>query len=330
MKFTYVIGLDMAKQSFALAVHDHPFEKEFDNTAKSIRQMLKTLSKVLNTPVDQCLFCLEHTGLYSLEMINQLSAQHLSYAVISGLELKKSQGISRGKSDPMDARRIGEYAFLRQHKLKLHHLPSAALIKLRELLSLRALHVRNRAGYKARYGEQKRVLTQCENPILFKSQKKMIAVLNKEIDKLENQIRELIDENEKIKYYYDLISTVTGVGLVVASQIIAKTNCFTSFANWRKFGCYCGTVPFPNESGNTKGPRRIHHTADKSMKVLLTLAAQAAIIYDPQIKHYYHRKLKEGKTKKCARNAVRNKLLARIFSVAKRGTPYVVLHKYAA
>ena len=70
--------------------------------------------------------------------------------------------------------------------------------------------------------------------------------------------------------------------------------------------------------------------ADREMKVLLTLAAQCAIIYDPEIKHYYKRKLKEGKTKKCARNAVRNKLLARIFSVAKRGTPYVVLHKYAA
>jgi len=330
MKFKYVIGMDMAKESFALAVHNHPYEKEYGNTAKSTRQMLKTISKVLKTPNDQCLFCLEHTGLYSLEMIKQLSVQQIPYVVISGLELKKSQGISRGKNDPMDARRIGEYAFLRQDKLKLHHLPSPALIKLKELLSLRALHVRNRAGYKARYNEQKKVLKQCENPFLFQSQKKLISVLDKQIDKLEDLIGKLIEENEKIKYYYDLICTVKGVGLVVASQIIVKTNCFTSFRDWRKFGCYSGTVPFPNESGKTKGPRRIHHTADKPMKVLLTLAAQTAILNDPEIKHYYNRRLKEGKTKKCVRNAVRNKLLARIFSVAKRGTPYVVLHKFAA
>jgi len=330
MKFKYVIGMDMAKLSFALAVHNHSFEKEYDNTSKSIRQMLKTISKVLQTPNDQCLFCLEHTGLYSLEMIKLLSAQQIPYVVLSGLELKKSQGMRRGKSDPLDARSIGEFAYMRQDKLQLHQLPSPALIKMNDLLSLRALHVRTRAGYKARYGEQKRILKQCENPILFQSQKKMISFLTKEIDRLEEQIHQVIAENKAIKYYFDLICSVTGVGLVVASKIIVKTNCFTSFRDWRKFGCYSGTVPFPNESGNNKGPRRIHHMADREMKVLLTLAAQCAIIYDPEIKHYYNRKLKEGKTKKCARNAVRNKLLARIFSVAKRGTPYVVLHKYAA
>ena len=330
MKFTHVIGLDMSKETFNLFVHGQSFEREFRNTANSIRKMLKTISKVLNTPIDQCLFCLEHTGLYSLEMMKQLSAHQIRYAAISGLELNRSLGIRRGKSDRIDARRIAEYAFLRQEKLKLHELPSEELMRLQDLLSLRALHVRTRAGYKARLHEQKRVLKQMDNPILFQSQNRTIVYLSKEIKKVEQQILQLINESKPIKYYFDLICTITGIGMVVAAKVIVKTRCFASFTDPRKFSCYIGSAPFPKESGKMKTNHRISHIADKEMKTLLTLAAQVAILYDPEIRDFYHRKLKDGKSKKCVRNAVRNKLIARIFSVAKRGTPYVVLNKFAA
>ena len=330
MKFSHVIGLDMSKETFNVFVHGHSFEREFANSANSIRTMLKTLSKVFNTPVVQCLFCLEHTGLYSLEMMKQLSAHQIPYAVIPGLELKRSLGIRRGKNDRIDARRIAEYAALRQDTLKLHELPSEELMVLQDLLSLRAFHVRTRAGYKARFHEQKRVLKQKDNPILFQSQKRMIASLDLEIKKVEQQIQQLIQASKPIKYYFDLICTIKGVGMVVAAKVIVKTKCFSSFSDPRKFACYIGSAPFPKESGKMKSNRRISNIADKEMKTLLTLAAQASILYDPEIKHFYNRKLKQGKSKKNVRNAVRNKLIARIFSVAKRGTPYVVLNKFAA
>ena len=66
------------------------------------------------------------------------------------------------------------------------------------------------------------------------------------------------------------------------------------------------------------------------MKTLLTLAARNAIQYDPEIKLFYKRKIKQGKLSKKVINAVRNKLLARAFSVVMRGTPYVKILKYAS
>lgn len=330
MKFNHVIGLDISKETFNVFIHGHAFEGEYANSAHSIRKLLKNLSKVLNTPVVQCLFCLEHTGLYSLEMMKQLSVHQIPYAVVPGLELKRSMGIRRGKNDRIDARRIAEYAALRQDKIKLHELPSKELMALQDLLSLRAFHVRTRAGYKARFSEQKRVFKQKDNPILFQSQKRIIAKLGNEIRKVEQQIQKLIEASQPIKYYFDLLCTIRGIGMVVAATVIVKTKCFSSFSDPRKFACYAGTAPFPKESGKTIGSHRISNIADKEMKKLLTLAAQAAILYDPEIKHYYLRKLKQGKSKKCVRNAIRNKLIARIFSVAKRGTPYVILNKHAA
>ncbi|WP_303318047.1 hypothetical protein Q4Q34_18325 [Flavivirga abyssicola] len=60
------------------------------------------------------------------------------------------------------------------------------------------------------------------------------------------------------------------------------------------------------------------------------MASISAIQHDPVLRMYYKRKVAEGKPKMIALNNVRNKLLARVFSVVKRGTPYVVLHQHVA
>jgi hypothetical protein len=66
------------------------------------------------------------------------------------------------------------------------------------------------------------------------------------------------------------------------------------------------------------------------MKTLLTMASVSAIQCDKELKHYYKKKLAEGKPKMVALNNIRNKILSRAFAVVKRGTPYVELQQYAA
>jgi len=48
------------------------------------------------------------------------------------------------------------------------------------------------------------------------------------------------------------------------------------------------------------------------------------------MKIYYQKRLQEGKSKMSALNIVRNKLISRMFAIAKRGTPYVDIHEFAA
>ena len=45
---------------------------------------------------------------------------------------------------------------------------------------------------------------------------------------------------------------------------------------------------------------------------------------------YYEKKIKEGKNKMLVQNNIKNKVLARVFAVVKRGTPYVNVMSYAA
>jgi transposase len=54
-----------------------------------------------------------------------------------------------------------------------------------------------------------------------------------------------------IKKNYQLVTSVKGVGLIVRATMLAYTNNFTSFENWRKFSSYPGIAPFEYESGSS-------------------------------------------------------------------------------
>jgi len=69
--------------------------------------------------------------------------------------------------------------------------------------------------------------------------------------------------------------------------------------------------------------------ANKHLKAMLTQAANTAVQHDRELKQYYQRKLEQGKNKFSVLNAVKNKLIHRVFAVVKRGTPYVELATFS-
>ena len=69
---------------------------------------------------------------------------------------------------------------------------------------------------------------------------------------------------------------------------------------------------------------------DKEIKADLTMAAQTAVVWDSDLRLYYSRKRAEGKSYGCVLNAVKFKLVCRMFAVVKRGTVYVDTKKDAS
>ena len=106
-------------------------------------------------------------------------------------------------------------------------------------------------------------------------------------------------------------------------MMIAKTEGFTAINDPRKMACYCGVVPFDHQSGTSIRHRpRVSVFADKTMKSLLHLAAMSAIRLNNDLGKYYKRKVEQGKNKMSVINAVRNKIIHRIFAVIKNQTMY--------
>ncbi|MDO5986781.1 transposase, partial [Flavivirga amylovorans] len=90
-----------------------------------------------------------------------------------------------------------------------------------------------------------------------------------------------------------------------------------------KMACFSGVVPFEHQSGSSiyKKPK-VSSYADKSIKSVLHLGALSAIRLDNDLGIYYRRKVDQGKNKMSVLNAVRNKIIHRIFAVIRNQSFY--------
>ncbi|MCH7513616.1 MAG: IS110 family transposase [Bacteroidetes bacterium] len=331
MKFKETLGIDVSKKTIDVQLHLAGIHYKFDNKVKGYKTLLAWVKKQTGLSLDQLLICFEHTGLYSLPLAVFLSEQKIIFCMESALQIKRSLGLTRGKNDRIDAQRIAEYAYLRREQLKPFVLPSINVLKLQKLLSLRERMVKQRAGFMGSIKEYKAMLKQKEHKLMFSVHKKTIHFLSKQIDILEKEMIDLIQADELMKELYNLMVSVKGVGLILASNLLVVTNCFRGFTDSRKFACYAGIAPFEKQSGTSlKTKSRVSHYANKKIKSLLNLSASSAVQADPELKAYYQRRVEDGKSRMSTLNIVRNKIVHRIFAVVKRGTPYVTLYQHAA
>jgi transposase len=269
--------------------------------------------------------------LYSYPFERFLSETNIDYTKVPALLIKRSSGIIRGKNDKADAKMIAEFGYTNREKLQVTKITDAKLSVIKSLENLRDRYAVQKAGFEATLKEQKAFLGFSKNNHLFKSQQRIIRAIEKELEKTRQEIEKAIESDESMKVNYDLIRTIPGVGPVVATNMIIYTANFTSFTDPRKFASYCGVAPFDNTSGTSIRKRtKVCHLANKVVKRLLDLAAKSAIVYDPELRMFYQRRVAEGKNKMSTINIVRNKILHRIFAVIKRASAYQKNYQQAA
>jgi transposase len=266
---------------------------------------------------------MECTGLYSFHFENFLHAHQIRFAKVNALAIKRSLGLTRGKNDKVDAQRIARYGFEKLDTLIFQYPQDPGLQRLQMLHITRERLVRQRASIICAVKEY-RVVLKVTDPIIG-SQLKLIKDFTQQIKTMDQAIQnQIIKSGEPLRRNFELLTSIKGVGKVVATATIIKTKNFTSFKNGRKFSCYCGSAPFEHSSGKSiRKKTRISHLADKTMKTLLTQSAKTAIQYDKELKDYYQRRTQMGKSKLSTINVVRNKIIHRMFAVIKRQTPFV-------
>jgi len=321
------VGIDISKDWMDYAVCSDKQEgvsnsERMANTVEGITSMFKSLLKKYNK--SDLWFCFEHTGNYGLLLSSLLQSERFCYTAAPAIEIKKSIGISRGKNDYIDAKRIAEYAATHSHKLKESQLPSKELLEVKNLLAYRAQLTKIKSQL-INSSKSYRVAQQVVDiNYISEDLEEKISGLVKSIKKVEKKIETVISSNKELTNNYALIGSVKGIGLVVTAFILVYTNNFTTFDNPRKFNCFTGIAPFEHSSGMNKGISKTSHYRHKYLKSLLFNCANSAAQYDPQLKKYYERKKKEGKKHLCIMNAIACKLIARVFATVKRQSPYVI------
>lgn len=320
-----VIGMDISKDKLDFCVLNGETMRIV--TKGLLANDKKTILKWINQ-FDQAssVFALEHTGHYGAMLIHCLSEKSCTFYVINPLELKKSLGIQRGKSDVKDAYRIAEYTITNRHKLQIYQLPTENLSKLKTLIAARERYVKMSVQIQNSLKANVILSQSIDIKMLIREEEKQNESIRGSIKAIEKEMKNIIDSDLSLKNSFKQITSVIGVGPIIATKCIAVTDNFTKFRDPRKFSCFCGLAPFPYQSGSSiNGRTKTHFLRDRSLKALLVKGAITAIQHDPQMKTYYNRKINEGKHHMCVINAVANKLVLRIFAVAKRETLFVKL-----
>lgn len=330
--YQFFVGADMSKEDFDVSYISQGWPVylgKFDNTKSGYKKCVKALSNYAGVSVLQWFICFENTGVYSKGFLEWLLSKGIPCKEESALKIRKSLGLRRGKSDEMDSRDIARYCFEKRDTMERSTKTSPSIKNLKRLLSRRDLLVRQKVSFENSLKDQKSVTNTEIYEMMVIDNNRILEEIKSQIKKLENLMEQIITSDEALNKNYDLARTVKGIGPVLSTYIITITENFTCFEDARKFACYAGIAPFPNQSGKKKGKTKVSHMANKKIKSLLSNGVNAAVMYDRELGMYYNRKIGEGKEKGIVLNAIKNKIIQRVFAVIKRQSPYVCLYNYA-
>lgn len=325
MEFDFFIGIDVSKDELDFSVQQGKcflFHQEIKNEPGSIKAFIKELKKLKGFEMSKAVFCMEHTGIYNNHALSCLYEKKGSICLEAASQIKNSMGNIRGKNDKVDSVRIAEYAYKNRENLRLWEPKREVLIQLKNYSAIRSrllttqkilkTPLKELAGFsKKKVAKQNEVLC---NPTL--------KALKSDLAKVDQAIATLISEDPELKRLFDLVSSVCGIGKVTTVQMLITTNEFKDIDQAKQYACYAGVAPFSDESGKFKKKPRVSHMANKKVKTLLHMAAIVAIQYNPELKSFYERKVNEGKNKMSVINAIRNKLLQRVFACVSQNRKY--------
>lgn len=322
MEFKYFIGIDVSKSKldFALLKENRMiFHLVVENSPKGIKDFLGEAKKYDQSfSLEQSLFCMEHTGIYNYPCLDFFAGQNAYVWLESALQIRYSQGFKRGKSDKIDAVRIGVYAHDHREKARLWKPKREVVQKLCYLSGARSRLIKVKGQLQVPLTESRGYISKEIMKVMDKSCEASIKAIEKDIKKIEKQILQLIKEDGSLSQVYHWITSVSGVGMVTAVEVIVGTNEFKDFNEPKKFACHSGVAPFEHTSGTSiRGRSRTSKKANKSLKTVLHMAALSSVRIKGDLQCYYQRKVSEGKNKMAVLNAIRNKIIHRIFAVVR-------------
>jgi transposase len=320
-----IAGIDVSKLTLDICLLINADEKYYkvSNTTKSIKTFFVKLLK--QNPGLRLIICMENTGYYNWPSYNAFKGMPLDLFVVNGLHLKRSMGMVRGKTDIIDAKRIANFIATHKSDLKPYLIPRKEIRTIQALLAQRNRLVETKKKLSVPTSELSFVADKELLKKIKKSSEKVINEIEYQILSVEKELHSLIEEDAELKQKYEYITSVQGVGKVLAWTMLVKTNEFKTINEPRKLACYAGVVPFEYQSGSSvyKKPR-VSFMADKTLKKLLHLSAMRAIQLKGDLQNYYQRKVNEGKNKMLVLNAVRNKIVARICAMVNKQRKYEI------
>jgi transposase len=288
------VGIDISKATLDVDSYPTGEPRRFVNDDASREELCEWLKT--RTPT---LIVMEASGGLEIPVAGLLAAAGLPVAVINPRQTRdfaKAIGVL-AKTDAVDAIVLARFAQAVR--------PAVRALKSEEAQELEAVLTRRRQIVDMITAERNRQGN--ARARIAKQIKGHIAWLEKRLDEANDDLDRLIRKSPIWQHKSDLLTSVPGVGRVVATTLLAELPELGTL-NRRQIGALVGVCPFSRDSGARRGKRLIWG-GRSSVRAALYMAALCATRFNPVVRAFYQRLVGVGKHKKVAIVACMRKLL---------------------
>ena len=328
MDIFFVVGVVVSKNKldYCLMSNDKVLKQgTIVNETSAIRMTLTLFLREFKLSNEQILICAEHSGQYNYPLIYSCECGRYKLWLENPNLIKYyCSGLQQSKSYKLTSKQIAIYGSRNIDKIKLNRQPVSEVEHLKQLHNeLEMLQV-DSAKMHSQLIDQKNYMSEevfniSANRLIY-----LMQGLEEAITTIKSEIRCIFANNTFLSEQMELLTSVENVDTDLALKMIVETDAFTRFDNCRQFCSHVGIAPLnkilkTNEhKSNVQYPKN-----DKGIKTILNQTALIIIKKkDSELKNYYLRKVKEGKDEKIVLNAIRVKLVSRMFAVIKNNQRY--------
>ena len=322
------VGIDISKDNFAVrlcykAVNDElsfSTGKKFDNNKKGFNQLTRWVAKESNKE-SSIVFLMEATGVYHEKLAYHLNSIGKTVHVVlpnTSKNFFRSLNI-KTKTDDVDARVLAQFGVERSHK---EWQPASPIFRAMRDLSRYRIQLQEQKTALSNIAHSKDYSHNISNDII-KSNKKLIAILDKEIEKIKSKLEALVATDEEVSNRLKKVCTAKGIGIQTAAGLVAETDGFSNFNSAKQLTSYAGYDVMHNESGTSvRGKTYISKRGNRFIRHLMYYSAMSASVYTPEFKSLRDRVFSRTGIPMKGQVAVQRKLLILVYTLWKNDTEY--------
>ena len=320
----YVVGIDVAAETFTATVLSPPDQivsvsEQIPNGPEGYQQFLSEL-KQHHVGRKSSVVVMEATGVCGEQPCYYLYANGYQVAVEPPNAVKKTFRFKQ-KNDTVDSRQIAEYGYRFFDTLRFWKPKTEILEQIQTLLTTREQLVKQRTASQNALQILRRKVVQ--TPLALTTYEENIQRLGEQIKRIDQAIKELIDQDPTLRQKGNLADKVPGVGLLLTANLMVITDGFCHHVNPKSLAAYLGICPYEHTSGTSvRRKDRSDRRGTGRIRKLLYLASLSVKEHNRPFRAYFYRKVAEGKSQRLVLNNIANRLLKVICATVKSEIPY--------
>lgn len=301
------VGIDVSKDILDLAILEQNSVKQYSNAAAGIADLVAAMQQL-----SPAMIVVEATGGYERAVVQDLFEAGLPVARVSANRVRqyaRAKGLL-AKTDRLDALNLADYG--------KHVQPRLFVAKSEQGQRLSAILVRRRQLVEMQKAEKNRL--RLVYPDMGPSIERVIACLEAEIKRLDQEIRTFLDNDPEWLEQEQLLRSAKSVGPVTAATLLADLPELGKLDR-KQIASLVGLAPINRDSGKRSRYRKTGK-GRPSVRSVLYMATLTGIRYNPVISKQYQHLLSRGKEKKVALTACMRKLLTILNAMMRDQKPF--------